>query len=164
MAGARQNGIGLLLAAALLLGAAGEMLAQSTTAGSSPAVQSVESIQSLGALSGRLTDLYGRSLDGVTVLLRNDATGAEARTTTGKKGAYRFSGLSAGNYTLEATSEPLGRGRLEGIVLAAGHEERLVTAMGFTALAEEASASEPKLSLILPSRSLSGIDFSERQE
>ena len=83
-----------------------------------------------GALAGRLTDVHSAPLDGATVVLRNDATGAEARTTTGKNGSYRFVGLEAGAYTLEAVSA-LGQGRLEGIFVAAGHEARVQTAMEF---------------------------------
>jgi hypothetical protein len=65
------------------------------------------------------------------VVVRNESTGAEARTTTAKNGAYRFTGLEPGEYTLEAVSEQLGRGRVEGIVVAAGHEARVQAAMRF---------------------------------
>jgi Carboxypeptidase regulatory-like domain len=83
-----------------------------------------------GALVGRLTDVHSTPLSGATVVLRNEATGAEARTTTGKNGNYRFAGLTAGAYTLEAESAQ-GRGRLDGIFVAAGHEARVQAAMEF---------------------------------
>ncbi len=90
---------------------------------------------SSGSLAGKLTDLHSKPLEGVTVVLRNQATGAEtARTTTTKSGAYRFSGLLPGEYTLEAESAQLGRGRLEGIVVDAGHEARVQTAVAFEPL------------------------------
>jgi Carboxypeptidase regulatory-like domain len=82
-----------------------------------------------GTIEGRLTDLHSTPLDGATVVVRNEATGAEARTTTTKNGAYRFTGLESGEYTLEAESVRLGRGQLEGIFVAAGHEARVQTAM-----------------------------------
>ena len=45
--------------------------------------------------------------------VRNQATGVEMRAaTTAKNGSYRFSGLDAGEYTLEAVSPELGQGRL----------------------------------------------------
>jgi hypothetical protein len=69
------------------------------------------------------------------VVVRNESTGAETRTTTAKNGSYRFTGLDPGEYTLEAESEQLGRGRLEGIFVAAGHEARVQTAMEFEAVA-----------------------------
>ncbi len=94
-------------------------------------VQNSQSVSS-GSLAGKLTDLHSKPLAGVTVVLRNQATGAEtARTITAKNGVYRFSGLPPGEYTLDAESPQLGRGRLEGIVVDAGHEARGQTAMAF---------------------------------
>jgi hypothetical protein len=93
--------------------------------------RSTASLEATGSIAGRLTDLMSTPLGGATLVLRNEATGTESRTTTGRNGSYRFTGLAAGDYTLEAESERLGRGRLEGIVVAAGHEARLQTAMEF---------------------------------
>ncbi len=80
-------------------------------------------------LTGRLTDLYSRPLSGVTVIVRNEATGEEARTTTSKSGVYRFPALAPGEYTLDAESRQLGRGHVEGIVVAASHEARVQAAL-----------------------------------
>jgi hypothetical protein len=97
--------------------------------------QSSQSASS-GSLAGKLTDLNSKPLEGVTVVLRNQATGAEInRTTTTKNGVYRFSGLAPGEYTLEAESARFGCGRLEGIVVNAGYVARMQTAMEFTPLA-----------------------------
>jgi hypothetical protein len=82
-----------------------------------------------GSIAGRLTDLRSEPLAGATVVVRNDATGATQRTTTAKNGSYRFHGLEVGEYSLEAESERLETGRLDGIVVAAGHEVRVQTAM-----------------------------------
>ena len=84
-----------------------------------------------GSLMGKLTDLHSAPLVGVAVVVRNEATGAEARTTTAKNGSYRFAGLDVGAYTLEAESAQLGHGRLEGIYVSAGHEARVQAAMEF---------------------------------
>ena len=84
-----------------------------------------------GSLTGKLTDLHSTPVDGATVLLRNQATGSEARTTTEKNGAFRFSALDPGEYLLEAESPQLGRGRVESIVVDAGHEARVQTAVEF---------------------------------
>jgi hypothetical protein len=101
----------------------------------------------LGSIAGKLTDLYSKSLSGAKLVLRCEATGAEQRTTTGRNGSYQFVGVAAGEYTLEAESEALGHGRLDGIVVTGGHEARLQTAMEFTAatvvLAREKPAVEP---------------------
>ncbi len=116
----------VLILAVLMAGTAAGILAQ---AGSS-AVATTDP-QLSGALSGRLTDLRSAPLAGVTVILCNQSTGAEMRTTTGKKGAYRFAAVEPGAYSLRAESEQLGRGQLEDIEVAAGHEARVQAAMKF---------------------------------
>jgi hypothetical protein len=91
----------------------------------------------LGSLSGKLTDLHSTPLDGATVLLCNTGTGAEVRTVTQKNGSYRFTGLVAGEYTLVAESKRFGQGSLEGILVSAGTEARVQTAMRFAFPAQE---------------------------
>jgi hypothetical protein len=88
--------------------------------------------QTPGALSGKLTDIRSRPLDGVTVTLRNALTGAEVRTVTGKSGAYHFSGLPPGDYTLEAVSTLLGKGHAVGFYVSAGFESKVEAAVAFT--------------------------------
>ena len=93
-------------------------------AGSPGFTQSID-----GSLSGRLTDLDSKPLSGAAVVVRNQATGAEARSTTAKGGGYRFSGLKPGQYTLKAEIPGAGRGQVDGIVIAAGHESRVQAAL-----------------------------------
>ncbi len=123
MAGAerisRLLGWGVLLASAVAVA-----LAQPEPGVSAPGAPT-------GDLTGKLTDLYSKPLDGATVVVRNHVTGAEARTTTQKNGGYRFSGLEPGEYTLVAETPRLGRGEVEGIVVDAGHEARIQTALEF---------------------------------
>jgi hypothetical protein len=102
-------------AGALLLAAAGTAWAQ-------PAAPSGAG----GSLAGRVTDLNSRPVDGAILVLRNAATGSEARTTTSKNGSYRFAGLAPGEYTLLAGSR-----KLEGIFVSAGHEARVQAALEF---------------------------------
>jgi hypothetical protein len=102
--------------------------------------QPPEPAAALGALSGKLTDLRSAPLGGVTVILRNHVTGAEFRTRTARNGAYRFAGLAPGAYTLEAQSQTLGRGELDGIEIAAGHQAQVQAAMAFTGLPAPAAA------------------------
>ncbi len=82
-----------------------------------------------GSLSGKLTDLHSKPLDGTTLVLRNVATGSEARTTSGKNGSYRFMELEPGEYSLEAANPELGHGQLRGILISAGHEARIQAAV-----------------------------------
>src|ERR1700677_1612547 len=48
--------------------------------------------ETTGSIAGRLTDLQSKPLAFATVVVRNEATGAEARTTTAKNGSYRLIG------------------------------------------------------------------------
>ena len=105
---------------ALLLSAGTLLFAQSPTPGGGT-----------GGLAGKLTDLHSHPLAATIVVLRNQATGAETRTTTEKNGAYRFSGLEPGEYTLAAESAEFGRGQVEDIVVDAGHEARVQSALEF---------------------------------
>jgi len=122
MTGAKGLWAKTLSVAVLLMSAAVMLFAQSSI---------------VGALSGRLTDLHSKPLQGVALVLRNQATGAEERTTTAKNGAYRFSALAPGEYTLEAENPQLGRGRVDEIVVEAGSEARVQAAMEFAPMAPQ---------------------------
>ena len=111
MAGVMRSWTSPLLIVVLLVGAAMPALAQSAPRGS---------------LLGKLTDLHSKPLAGVEVILRNQATGAEMRTNTARNGAYCFSSLDAGEYTIEANSA-----RFEDIHVSAGYEARVQAALQF---------------------------------
>jgi hypothetical protein len=98
-----------------------------------------------GVLAGKLTDLHSRPLVGATVTLRNLATGAEVSAATTRGGAYRFQALTPGEYSLEAETPKLGRGRVDGIEIQAGHEAHVQAALEFTA--------SPTLAEVVPRRS-----------
>ena len=89
--------------------------------------------------------LHSAPLAGVQVVLRNQATGTAAQTTTAKNGAFSFASLDAGEYTLEADAPQLGQGRLEGILINGGMEARVQAAIRFEPTAPallEAAAAE----------------------
>src|SRR5580698_9688993 len=118
VAGAGRRGVRLVLLVGLLACAGARAGAQ-------------EAGGTAGTLTGKLTDLHSVPLDRATVVVRNEATGAEARGITGKNGSFRFGGLEAGVYTVEARSARLGHGQLEDVVVSAGHEARVQAAMAF---------------------------------
>jgi hypothetical protein len=132
----------------LLMGAGRAGFAQSAPVA---LVQNASDGAQSGSLAGKLTDLYSKPLEGIALVARNQATGAEARTITTKNGAYRFRSLAPGEYTLEAESPQLGRGRAESIVVSAGYEARVQAAMEFEplppapVLARSEGANQPAL-------------------
>ncbi len=58
-----------------------------------------------GDLTGTVTDPSGAVVPNATVTLKNSATGASRTTTSTSSGAYRFSLLPPGNYTVTATAQ-----------------------------------------------------------
>src|SRR5262249_16672290 len=51
-----------------------------------------------GALQGKVTDAQGLVLSGVTITVRNAATGFQRSATSESNGGYRLAGLPAGAY------------------------------------------------------------------
>jgi len=104
MAGLERSWTKTLAFAVLLMGAG--------TAGFTQSAQTLPAEDTTtGSLTGKLTDLHSKPLEGVPVVVRNQATSAETRTITTKNGVYRFSGLAPGEYTVTAESLQLGRGQ-----------------------------------------------------
>ena len=137
MAEAMRNWRTWLVAGALWLGACGCVCAQTVLADPTP-LQGIQIQAPLsGSLAGRLTDLQSAPLAGVSVVLHNQATGAEVRVVTAKNGGFRIAELEAGEYTLEADEPQLGHGRLEGILVTGGMEARVQAAMHFEPAAPE---------------------------
>ena len=132
---------------ALGLGACGVVCAQTAPADPAPLHGIQIQTPGSGSLAGRLTDLHSAPLAGVEVVLHNQATGAEVRAVTAKNGGFRFAGLEAGEYTLEADEPQLGHGQLEGILVTGGMEARVQAAMQFEAPAPELHPTDEDLSL-----------------
>ena len=88
-----------------------------------------------GSLAGRLTDLHSIPLEGITVVLSNQVTGASVHAVTAKNGVFHISALDAGEYTLDADRAQLGHGRLEGIRVNGGTEARIQAALRFENIA-----------------------------
>ena len=135
MAVATQNWIRWFLLGALCLSVHALVLAQSNPADSLPRHSVQIQAPRSGSLAGRLTDLHSAPLAGVSIVLRNQSTGAEVRATTARNGAFRFASLDAGEYTLDANATQLGHGRLEGLLVTGGAESRVQAALSFEPVA-----------------------------
>jgi len=57
-----------------------------------------------GSISGTITDASGAVVKGATVKIKNEGTAAELTTTAGGEGAYVFSPVRIGSYTLTASA------------------------------------------------------------
>ncbi len=87
-----------------------------------------QQVLSSGAIAGTLTDIRSIPLENMTVTLRNALTGAAVQTTTTHGGHYHFTGLTQGDYVLTASGLS-GTGKVDGIFIAAGHEQHVQTAI-----------------------------------
>jgi hypothetical protein len=104
-----------------------------------------------GSLSGQLTNLHSAPLAGISVVLRNKATGIELHATTAKNGDFHFATLEVGEYTLDADEPQLGHGRLAGIFVTGGIESRVQAAIRFeSSPAAPLLASSPVTNAIQP--------------
>jgi hypothetical protein len=140
MAEAKRSRCAGFIFAALGLSVGAPSIAQFVPVPSRP-VHSVQIQTPLsGSLSGQLTNLRSAPLAGISVVLRNPATGIERHATTAKNGDFYFASLEAGEYTLDADQPQLGHGRLAGIVVSGGVESRVQAAVRF-----ETSPSAPLL-------------------
>lgn len=142
MAEARRVLRALGLAAALAVCAVGQDTAQGQS----------------GILIGKLTDLRSVPLDGAQVVVRNEATGAESRATTAKNGSFKISGLTPGDYTLEAESGRLGRGRVEGVVVPGNGAARVQAAIALEVVAGTGVGSEAGASAVMVSKTNAVVD------
>ena len=75
-----------------------------------------------GQISGRVRDIQGAVVEGVTVRARHTETGAALETRSDRDGLYRLAGLPVGTYDLAAESPGLRSAPVSGIVLNAGRD------------------------------------------
>lgn len=71
----------------------------------------------LGTILGTVTDASGAVVPGVTVTLRNDATGIEYRATTLQDGRYEIPNLPRGSYSASAEFPGFKRYTVKGLLL-----------------------------------------------
>ena len=92
-----------------------------------PSASFAQSLTS-GGVTGTVTDPSGAAVPNATVTLKNNGTGATQTTTSNSTGAYRFSLLNPGNYTVSATAQGF-QGRGQSIEVAVGQSSTVNLAM-----------------------------------
>jgi hypothetical protein len=91
--------------------------------------------QQQGSLAGQVQDSFGAALVGATVTV-TASDGTERTATTDDSGNFLFTGLSAGNYSVQVFSE--GFQQFEGeVTIAAGRREQMIATMVIDAFEEQ---------------------------
>jgi hypothetical protein len=73
-----------------------------------------------GSLGGSVQDSTGAVIKGATVTAHNDQTGFEAKTQSSASGAYAFSALPVGTYTLKIDSAGFAESTVKGLTVRSG--------------------------------------------
>jgi hypothetical protein len=82
--------------------------------------------QARGTLRGLITDELGAAIVGASVTLR-DATGIEKKATTNGEGVYTFTGLTIGNYKLQAIAPGFTQSDEQAVEIKSGRQSLDVT-------------------------------------
>ncbi len=82
-------------------------------------------------LRGRVCSPDGCGIQGVTLTIRETATGHETRVVTGLSGTYSGEGLPAGTYDITAEAPGFSAGTVSGIRLAAGESRTVEVSLAF---------------------------------
>jgi Carboxypeptidase regulatory-like domain len=77
--------------------------------------------QSVGSVSGTVTDPSGAAVAGAAAQITNAGTGLSYKATTGTDGVYRFASLPVGTYDLVVRHEGFSAASVKGFVLVTGH-------------------------------------------
>lgn len=88
-------------------------------------------------LSGTLVDVQGRAVANATVKIRNEATGAIKVTRADANGLYSIDGLSAGQYTVEASASGFANSSETGVALVAGQSVEVPLRLTVSSVTEQ---------------------------
>lgn len=100
-----------------------------------------------GSISGAIRDAQAAFLPGVTVTLRNEGTNAVQTTVTNDQGAYVFSFVPIGRYTLTAELQGFSTARQAGFEVRVGERLRLDLGLQVGTLAETVNVTAESLLL-----------------
>src|SRR3972149_1620054 len=92
--------------------------------------------QSTASISGVVKDSAGGVVPGVTVVVKNDATGGAREVVTGADGSYQVTALGAGSYPVTASLVGLKTAEAKGIRVAPGQPVTIPLALQVGELSE----------------------------
>src|SRR5215470_15301952 len=73
-----------------------------------------------GSILGTVTDASGAAVNGASVTLTNEGTGAELTVTTSAEGAYKFTPVRIGSYKLTVTMQGFQTNTQRGVTVSVG--------------------------------------------
>jgi hypothetical protein len=85
--------------------------------------------QTLGTVSGTITDATGAAISGASIILVNDQTAVSRKTTSNGIGAYSVQSLSIGTYTITISAAGFNTEKLSGFLIQADRTATLLVKM-----------------------------------
>jgi len=124
-----------------------------------------------GALHGRVTDETGGALPGVTVTVSNPDTGFSRSTVTGGDGAYTFSALPVGRYSVLADLAGFGAVTNKGVEVTVATDRALNVTLRQAAVKEQITvtaeaplvATSPTVGTVVSQQELQNLPLNGRQ-
>ncbi|HET7695268.1 MAG TPA: TonB-dependent receptor [Vicinamibacterales bacterium] len=92
--------------------------------------------QSTASISGTVKDASGGVIPGVTIVVKNDTTGNTQESVTDTDGAYQFTALGAGSYTITASLAGFKTATAKGVRVAPGQPVTIPLTLEVGALSE----------------------------
>ncbi|HKP73237.1 MAG TPA: TonB-dependent receptor, partial [Pyrinomonadaceae bacterium] len=93
-------------------------------------------VSSTGSLAGSVTDQAGAVVAGASVVVKNNATGAETTVTTADNGTFNVPSLTAGTYTVNITAQGFKQSNVRDVKIDVGSPSSINVAMEVGAVTE----------------------------
>jgi iron complex outermembrane receptor protein len=87
-------------------------------------------------ISGTVQDPVGGAVQNATVVVKNDSTGVETKSTTDGMGKFSVSGLPSGNYTVEVSAPGFALASRTNVKVSAEHAEDLSIALALGSVSD----------------------------
>jgi outer membrane receptor protein involved in Fe transport len=113
--------------------------------------------QTTGTIQGRITDVQGAAVPGVSVTGKNAATGFSRTEVADSEGVFRLSGLVVGNYDITAELQGFGKFERKGVVVNVGQTVPLDITMNVAGLQESVTVTGETPLIETTSSSVGGV-------